>query len=59
MWGKAVEMMRAGRATHLDPELLDLFLGSMDEAVAILHEHRDGMSRPEVDHDEAVTLRRT
>jgi len=26
--------MREGRAKHFDPELLDLFLGSIDEIVA-------------------------
>jgi putative two-component system response regulator len=33
--GEAVEMMAAERGTHFDPDLLDLFLGSLDQVVAI------------------------
>ena len=33
--GEAVDIMTAERATHLDPTLLDLFLGSLDEVLAI------------------------
>ena len=34
-FGEAVEMMSAERGTHFDPELLDLFLGSLDEIIDI------------------------
>jgi putative two-component system response regulator len=32
---QAIEVMERGRAIHFDPELLDLFLGSMDTVIAI------------------------
>lgn len=32
---QAIEIMREGRATQFDPDLLDLFLGSMDDVLAI------------------------
>ena len=32
---EAVDLMRAGRGTHFDPALLDLFLGSLDDILAI------------------------
>lgn len=32
---EAVELMRAERGTHFDPEVLDLFLGSLDEILAL------------------------
>lgn len=54
--GKAIEMMRAERGAHFDPDLLDLFLASMDEVVTILHDHRDKTTRPEVVPSEAVSL---
>jgi putative two-component system response regulator len=38
----AIALMRAGRGLHFDPELLDLFLGSMDEVLEIQEEFRDG-----------------
>lgn len=37
--GKAVEMMKEGRGTQFDPELLDVFLDSLDEALGIREEH--------------------
>ena len=36
--GKAVEMMKEGRGTQFDPELLDVFLDSLDEALGIREE---------------------
>jgi putative two-component system response regulator len=33
--GEAVDMMKAGRGTHFDPDLLDLFLGALDRVMAI------------------------
>jgi putative two-component system response regulator len=33
--GKAVEIMRGGRGAHFDPDLLDLFLGAMDEVLRV------------------------
>ena len=36
--GKVVEDMRAQRGTHFDPALLDSFLGSLDEVMAIASE---------------------
>ncbi|HLI57485.1 MAG TPA: HD domain-containing phosphohydrolase, partial [Actinomycetota bacterium] len=38
---RAVEMMRAGRATQFDPDLLDLFLGSLDDVLALRMRHLD------------------
>ena len=38
---KSVELMRRGRSTHFDPVLLDLFLGAIDEVVAIKDQFRD------------------
>jgi putative two-component system response regulator len=35
---EAVSIMRDGRGTHFDPELLDLFLGSLDAVVATSEE---------------------
>lgn len=31
--GEALDIMRDGRATHFDPDLLDLFLGSLDDVL--------------------------
>ena len=39
--GTAVEMMRAERGTHFDPQLLDAFLEAMPEAEAIRHAYAD------------------
>jgi putative two-component system response regulator len=36
--GKAVEMMKEGRGTQFDPDLLDAFLDSLDEALGIREE---------------------
>ncbi len=36
-----VELMRERRGTHFDPELLDLFLGALDEVVAIRQRYAD------------------
>ena len=36
--GKAVEMMKEGRGTQFDPELFDVFLDSLDEALGIREE---------------------
>ena len=36
--GKAVEIMKEGRGTQFDPELLDVFLDSLDEALGIREE---------------------
>lgn len=37
----AVALLERGRAAHFDPELVDLFLGSMDEVLEIKHEFLD------------------
>jgi putative two-component system response regulator len=37
----AVSLLERGRALHFDPELVDLFLGSMDEVLEIKHEYLD------------------
>jgi putative two-component system response regulator len=39
--GKAIETMREGRGTQFDADLLDLFLGSLDEVLAIRAKHED------------------
>ena len=39
---KALEIMREGRGTHFDAELLDTFLGSIDEFVALKDQY-DGL----------------
>lgn len=36
--GEAVEIMKQGRGAKFDPQLLDLFLGSMDEVLTIMDE---------------------
>jgi putative two-component system response regulator len=38
---QAVEIMREGRGSHFDAELLDLFLDSMDEVVRIKERYAD------------------
>ena len=40
--GKALDILREGRGTHFDPELLDLFLSSFDSVVAIKSQYADG-----------------
>jgi putative two-component system response regulator len=37
----AVALLERGRGVHFDPELVDLFLGSMDEVLEIKHEFLD------------------
>jgi putative two-component system response regulator len=37
----AVQWMKTGRGVHFDPELLDLFLGSMDEVLEIREQFQD------------------
>jgi putative two-component system response regulator len=39
--GRAIEIMREARNAHFDPKLLDLFLDSMDEALAIRAQYAD------------------
>jgi putative two-component system response regulator len=39
--GQAIEIMREGRGKHFDPKLLDLFLDSMDEVLAIRDKYAD------------------
>jgi putative two-component system response regulator len=41
----SLSMMREGRGTHFDPELLDLFLGSMDEVLKVTEANADQMPR--------------
>jgi len=43
---KAVEIMMEGRGNHFDPVLLDLFMNSMDEVLAIKDEYIDNQSMP-------------
>ncbi len=38
---QAIEIMQEGRGSHFDAELLDLFLGSMDEVVRIKERYAD------------------
>lgn len=38
---QAIEMLKEGRGRHFDPRLLDLFLASMDEMVAIKRRYED------------------
>ena len=38
---QAVEVIRVGRARHFDPQLLDLFLDSMDQVLAIRRKYPD------------------
>ena len=38
---ETVELMRAGRGSHFDPEVLDVFLGNLDGALAIKAEYPD------------------
>lgn len=39
--GKALDVLREGRGTHFDPDLLDLFLSSFDSVVAIKAQYAD------------------
>ncbi|MFN2490489.1 MAG: HD domain-containing phosphohydrolase [Actinomycetota bacterium] len=39
--GKAIETMREGHGTQFDADILDLFLGSLDEVLAIKAKHED------------------
>ena len=41
--GEAVDIMTAERGSHLDPTLLDLFLGSLDEVLAIKEQSHSGV----------------
>lgn len=38
---KAADILRQGRGTHFDPEILDLFLDSFDEVLAIMEKFSD------------------
>ena len=42
---KTLEIMRADRGKHFDPTLLDLFLDSMDEVLAIREEYAGEITR--------------
>jgi putative two-component system response regulator len=48
--GEAVEMMKAGRGTHFDPHLLDLFMGSLDQVLKIHETAVDSGASSAVDH---------
>lgn len=39
--GKALEMMKAERGRHFDPAFLDLFIDSLDDALAIMEQYPD------------------
>lgn len=39
--GKALEIMKDGRGTHFDPELFDVFIGSLNDAVEIMQQYHD------------------
>jgi putative two-component system response regulator len=39
--GQAIDVMKEGRGKHFDADLLDLFLDSMDEALAIKDQYAD------------------
>jgi putative two-component system response regulator len=45
----AVALLERGRGAHFDPELVDLFLGSMDEVLEIKHEFLDHAHQPSGD----------
>lgn len=47
--GEAVEMMKAGRGAHFDPELLDLFLGAMDRVLKIRETAVDEVATSAID----------
>jgi putative two-component system response regulator len=40
--GEAVDMMKAGRGSHFDAHLFDLFIGAMDQVLTIKAEIEDG-----------------
>lgn len=42
---KAADILRQGRGTHFDPEILDLFLDSFDEVLAIMEKFSDSDPR--------------
>ena len=37
----AVQVMRNGRGTHFDPQLLDLFLDNLDAVLEIQEQYKD------------------
>lgn len=39
---KALEIMAAGRGTHFDPELYDIFIASFDQVLTIQRSHMEG-----------------
>ena len=43
---RAVEIMTDGRGSHFDPEILDLFLGNLDEALEIRERFADSVLSP-------------
>ena len=40
--GEALDMMKAGRGSHFDPHLFDLFIGAIDQVLTIKAEIEDG-----------------
>jgi putative two-component system response regulator len=43
---RALEVVRAGRATHFDPDVLDAFLGTLDELIALDRPERARAASP-------------
>jgi len=38
---KSIEIIKQGRGNHFDPDVVDAFLGILDEIVSIMEEHKD------------------
>lgn len=43
--GQAIELLRQGSGTHFDPEIVQCFLGAMDDVLLIMERHADRESQ--------------
>jgi putative two-component system response regulator len=48
--GEALDIMREGRGTHFDPDLLDLFFKCLPDALAYKQHFEDGLAEEEVSY---------
>lgn len=52
---KAVDILKEGRASHFDPDLLDLFIDALDEVVEIKEKYQD-TDEDLLQHEERITF---
>jgi len=52
---KAVEILKEGRASHFDPDLLDLFIDALDQVVEIKEKYQD-TDEELLQHEERITF---